>query len=337
LLGALLGLVAPSGARAVEQKSEEAAARKRVAVAEQWAPTIFQEVKDRRDYLAAFDFDGDWDLSNNAEHVDKFPLKAVVYYTVAETASHWIITYLPYHPVDAKRPSGHDHDTEHVTLVVRKAGGPLGELEAMETRFHHTYYQYAAPGARVLDGADDVDGPIHFDGEHPAIHSQRVGHGLCGGHAPTAWFDALALECDHDEAPRVGRGVVYRWKGRAEQPRSSDDRDVGYALVEIGESLWRHARELGPHATFAKTMSFDGDRCRLFRCPTGIGSVLAAATGHASTGALWEESSGRGVRARGEAFFDPAYTLSRRLRFAAPFSLDYEWNPYLGIGRFATH
>ena len=38
--------------------------------------------------------------------------------------------------------------------------------------------------------------------------------------------------------------------------------------------------------------------------------------------------------ARGSAFFDPALTLSRRLRFPPPFSLDYVWNPYLGVGRF---
>ncbi len=330
LLFVLFALVRPAGA--AEAASPPAL---RYAVAARWAPTIYQEVRDARDLISAFDFDGDWDLSNNAEHVGAAPARAVVYFTVAETATHYIITYLPYHAVDAKSPSGHDHDTEHVTEVIRKDGTRDGRLEALETRFHHTFYQYAVAGAGVRDGADDIDGPVHFDGAHPAVHQQRVGHGLCGGYAPTAWIDALALECNHDEAPHIAkRGVVYRFRGRAGVPRGLDDRDVGYALVEIGESLWKHVHETGPHATFADTTSFRGDRCGRFRCPSGIGGMLAAAAGHGSTGALWIESSGRGVRARGEAFFDPAYTLSRRLRFPAPFSTEYRWNPYLGVGSF---
>ena len=48
----------------------------------------------------------------------------------------------------------------------------------------------------------------------------------------------------------------------------------------------------------------------------------------------WEEGSGRGVDGRGLAFLDPAYTFSRRLAFAPPFSVEYLWNPYLGFGEF---
>jgi hypothetical protein len=103
-----------------------AAARDRVA--RRWAPTIYQETRDQRDLLAAFDFDGDWDLSNNVDHVATHPLRAIVYSTVAETDTHFLVTYLPYHPVDPKAPSGHDHDTEHVTLVIRKDGSEDGRL-----------------------------------------------------------------------------------------------------------------------------------------------------------------------------------------------------------------
>jgi hypothetical protein len=298
----------------------------RVAVAERWAPTIYQETRDRRDLISAFDFDGDWDLTNNAAHVATAPLRAVVYYTVAETASHWIVTYLPYHPVDAKRVSGHDNDTEHITIVVRKDGSPTGRLEVLETRFHYTFYQYVAPGAAVRDGADDIDGPIHFDGDHPAVQQQRVGHGICGGFTPIALIDDFAFECDHRTEPHIARrGVVYRFRGRADEPRSLDDRDVGYALQEIGETLWPRAHPGG--RVFSSALDFHGARCARFHCPTRVGALLAAAAGHGTTGPPWQESPGRGVRAVGEAFFDPAYTLSRRLRFAAPFSVDYVWNP----------
>jgi hypothetical protein len=307
----------------------------RAEVAARWAPTIHQETRDHRDLIAAFDFDGDWDLGNNRKNLDRRPLAAVVYYTVAETETHHFITYLPYHPVDAKSPSGHDHDTEHIRMAVRKDGSRDGRLEVLETRFHKWFYQYAAPEARIGDRADDVDGPIHFDHQgRPTVSAQRVGHGLCGGFAPTAWWDALALECRHDRPPRLARGVVYRFRGRAEVPRSLDDRDVGYALVEIGATLWPRAQVSTPNATFASLADFRGARCGKYLCPRSIGSLLAASIGHGTTRMVWQESPGRGADQPGEAFFDPAYTLSRRLRFPPPFSVEYTFNPYLGVGRF---
>jgi hypothetical protein len=306
-------------------------ARRRVAA--RWAPTIYQETRGEADFICAFDFDGDWDGSNNAAHVGRFPLRAFVYDTVVETATHWFVTYVLYHPLDRKSPTGHDHDTEHVTLVVRKDGTPDGRLEAMETRFHGVLYQYAAPGVAIGKGADDVDGPIHFGADgRPEVNVQRTGHGICGGYSPPFFIDTLQLTCKHSVAPHVRHGVVYRYTGLASVPRGSDDRDVGYALVEIEDTLWKHAHEAGPHATFSSLMDFHGERCGRYLCPRAIGRELAPAKGHGSTGMPWEERPGRGVHARGDHFFDPAFTLARRLRFPGAFSTDYLYNPYLGVG-----
>jgi hypothetical protein len=339
LLAALVA--APSHAASpppvpVEPRASSSA--RRFAIAEHWAPTIYQETRGPVDLITAFDFDGDWDGSNNAEHLKTFPLYAVVYFTVAETATHWFVTYVLYHPVDGKMPTGHDHDTEHVSLVVRKDGDGFGRIEAMETRFHKVLYQYAAPDVVIGNGADDVDGPIHFDGGgRPAVYVQRTGHGICGGQSPTSIIDTLALRCHHREQPHIEkRGVVYRYTGDATAPRSLDDRSVGYALLEIGDTLWQHARAAGPHLTFASLIDFHGERCDRYDCPRGIGGLLAPARGHGSTGMPWEEGGGRGVKQRGDAFFDPAYTLSRRLRFPAPFATEYVFNPYLGIGSFPS-
>ena len=335
---AILTLLASATARSappVEAPNQASSDGPRALIAAHFAPTIFQETKDDRDLLTAFNFDGDWDGANNAANLKKFPARAVVYDTVAETATHFLVTYVIYHPVDAKWGSGHDHDTEHVTVVIRKDGSAWGHLEAMETRFHKVMYQYAAPGIAIGTGADNVDGTIHLGGDgRPEVYAQRVGHGLCGGYAPTSWLDTLALRCNHREEPHISRhGVVYRYTGTASVPRSLDDRDVGYALVEIGDTLWAHARDGG---TFTSSMDFDGERCASFACPRGIGRQLSARPGHNSTGMPWEEGGGRGVKGRGSAFFDPAFTLAHRLRFPAPFSTDYLFNPYLGIGSFTT-
>ena len=331
-------LASPTTGRSAEPAPLSAPSPSRAVIAAHYAPTIFQETRDQRDLLTAFDFDGDWDGSNNAANLKSFPARAVVYDTVAETSTHFLITYVLYHPVDAKWGSGHDHDTEHISLVIRKdpsPTAPYGHLEAMETRFHKWMYQYAAPGTAIAKGADDIDGTIHLGADgRPEVYAQRVGHGLCGGYAPTSWFDSFALRCKHREAPHISRrGVIYRYTGTPAIPRSLDDRDVGYALIEVGETLWAHARDGG---TFASSMDFNGERCGLLKCPHGIGRVLSARPGHGSTGMPWEEGGGRGVKARGSAFFDPALTFARRLRFPAPFSTDYLYNPYLGIGTFAT-
>jgi hypothetical protein len=280
------------------------AARRR-AVAERFAPTLYQETFDRaRDLVGAFDFDGDWRGGNNAANVGRFAQPAVVYYTVLETATHWFVHYLPYHAVDYKRIGGHPHDTETILAVVRKQGRGA-RLEVLETRFHKVWYQYVAAGSEVSDvgAADDIDGRVRFgvDG-HPAVYSQRIGHGLCGGLAPTSPIRELELRCDHRQAPRIQRqGIVYRHRGVAEIPRTDGPavQEVGYALREIATSLW--PRRDDPQA-FA-----------------GLGGADAP----------WVQTPGRGGRALGEQFVDPARTLARRLRFPAPFALDYTWNPYL--------
>jgi hypothetical protein len=313
----------------------DAAARRR-AVAERFAPTLFQEVRDpRRDAITAFDFDGDWDGRNNAAHVVAFTPRAVVYYTVVETATHWFVQYMPYHAVDYKRVNGHSHDSESILLVVRKEG-ERGRLEVMETRFHKVWYQYAAPGSKLggVAAADDLDGAIHLDERgHPMVYVQRVGHGLCGGVAPMVPVRELELFCDHRRAPQIQeRGVVYRYTGAADAPElvaPPPIQERGYALAEIGTTLWAHQRD---PATFGERMDYRGERCARtgWRCPRAIGQYFAG-DGAGSAEAPWGQTPGRGAHAAGDQFFDPAFTLARRLRIAAPYALDYVFNPYLGI------
>src|SRR5437773_6441748 len=103
----------------------------REELARHHAPVIFQEANDpRKDLLAAFDYDGDWNGDNQAENLASHPLVATVYTTVIETPTHWFIQYMPYHPLDWKATNGHENDTESLLLVVSKSAG----LQAMETR-----------------------------------------------------------------------------------------------------------------------------------------------------------------------------------------------------------
>jgi hypothetical protein len=210
------------------------AAPTRDQVAQHWAPVLYQETHDPiKDLFTAFDFDGDWNGDNQSENMQcysdatkcntadnpnspcagqKCPLVATVYYTVIETATHWFIQYMPYHPLDWKTTNGHENDTESILMTVDKTGGPYGALQTMETRFHLSWYQYSNDPA-VTDGADNVDGPVHFDATsgRPAVYSQMVGHGLCGGFsAPNYLFPDLSIICNHNDTPHIDTtGIRY--------------------------------------------------------------------------------------------------------------------------------
>ncbi len=335
--------------------SSRAATREDVARAN--APIFLQETKDPvKDLFTAYDFDGNWNGDDNAENMEcwsdsakcttadnpggecagqKCPLVATVYFTVIETATHYFVQYLPYHPLDFKATNGHEHDTESVLLVIAKDGTPAGHIQAMETRFHTVWYQYAGDQA-VKGGADNIDGPVHLDATsgRPMVHVQMVGHGFCGGFAPrNDAFPDLQLTCTHSDAPHFAtQGVRYSPDLPAKMPVPVDNQavDAGYTLVELRTSMWTHIKEIGPGKAFGAAIDFKGERCATFACPTQFGGNFQGNEG-LSPGEPWAQPGGTGVGADGDQFFDPAYTMSKRFTFPTPFALDYCFDPYLGV------
>jgi MYXO-CTERM domain-containing protein len=329
-----------------------ASAITRDEVAKKHAPIFYQEVRDKtRDLYTAYDFDGNWAGDDNEENVacvadakkcapsspcagGKCGVIGTVYFTVIETSTHWFVQYMPYHPRDTKATNGHEHDTESVLVVVAKdATIPEGKLQAIETRFHTEWFAYA--DASVKAAAKTPNGSIHVDAQgHPQVYSQQVGHGLCGGFSPpNNVFPDLQLTCNHGEAPPIaGTGVVYRPDIPVAQPVVADGKavDAGYAMVEIFTSFWARRSEIGPGKTFKDAVDYAGDRCNVLACPKAFGGAFMGDGGESPSGP-WNQEGGAGVTAVGSQFFDPAYTMSKRLGFPEPFSLDYCHNPYVGI------
>lgn len=325
----------------------------RADVARHHAPVIFQEAHDPiKDLLTAYDFDGNWNGDDNADDMACWsdasqcktpacqnqgcPLVATVYYTVIETDTHWFVQYMPYHPLDWKLTNGHEHDTESMLAVVSKDGTEFGALQLLEVRFHTDWLDYGAPGVAVGPAADEVDGPIHFHAGsgRPAVYSQMVGHGLCGGFSPPNYFfPDLQLSCKHDEEPHIDQtGIVYSPDFPPAMPLwvSNQAVQAGYAMVELYTSMWQHIYEIGPGKAFKNAIDYEGERCSMFECPKQFGGAFQGNQGQ-SPGMPWAQEGGAGVDATGDQFFDPAYTMSKRLSFPQPFSLTYCHNPYLGI------
>jgi hypothetical protein len=318
-----------------------AAAGQREDVAKRWAPVFEQEVRDGKDLFTAYDFDGNWAGDDNDENLTACldgqktcDLSAKVYFTVIETSSHWFVQYLPYHATDAKMTNGHEHDTESVFAVVAKDGSEAGKLLAVEVRFHSEWFIYADASV-VKDGAKTIDGAIHADATgHPQVYVQQVGHGFCGGFSPpNNVFPDLQLSCKHGESPHIdGTGVIYRPDQAAVAPTitKNSTATVGYALEEIYTSFWARRTEVGAGKAFKNLVDFAGERCNVLACPKQFGGAFMGDRGDSPSGP-WDQEAGKGTTGNGSQFFDPAFTMSKRLTFAPGFSLDYCHNPYLGI------
>ncbi len=125
-------------------------AQKYEAIALHYAPIHIQNVckkgknslQGKSDQLAACNFDGDWDATNNWENLETHEIKPVVYYAVVESPSHYFITYAYFHPRDWTRTpftkiGQHENDLEGAVYFIKKDTTDFGKLEGIVTVFHH--------------------------------------------------------------------------------------------------------------------------------------------------------------------------------------------------------
>ena len=102
-------------------------------IAASYAPIFLQQTSNSQkhrhwDYLCPIDFDGDWNMKNNAQNLAKAESKelaATVYYSLMETKTHYIIVYSIFHPLEWSYEENqvrkwYENDMKHLQVVVRK-------------------------------------------------------------------------------------------------------------------------------------------------------------------------------------------------------------------------
>ena len=308
-------------------------------LAEHYAPFVAEETwfQPKSDYLARFDFDGDWRGDNNWERAEVGSSQAYVHYATMETDTHWFLIYNFFHPRDYSdrcvAGTCHENDNEGLILTIAKDGSAYGRLQTMETLAHNNIYSYRND-PQVKKGVHGFDGKVELrDGSHPVIFIESGGHGVYGskdGHS--------RYSLSRDEFS-TGTGVTYSYKGKAERPKHPNDRNVGYELLPIYEHWWLRAHQ------------GSGDGGRAFDAyyayrPYGsrplpreariAGSFLGRKHGSNKAKPFWgwhdSRTRKRKIVATGQWGLDPAYSVSQNLRFPGRFSRQYIYNPYLGIG-----
>jgi hypothetical protein len=310
------------------------------ALAEYWAPMLAQETwwQPKSDYPTRFDFDNDLVGDNNWDNLDKGTSQAYVYYAVMETGTHWFLIYNIFHPRDYSDKciagSCHENDNEGLILTVHKNGSEFGKLLAMETLAHNNIYSYINDSS-IYSGAHNVDGSIEFfENRNPIVFIESGGHGIYGSSTP----NHSRYNASRDDFTG-GTGVTFVYKGVAERPKHANDRKVGYELLPILTHWWARAEndqnqrmfdDFGPYQPLGGRPGIK--LARVGR--TFLGRKEAANKAKPFWG--WHDSKTlkENVLAAGQWGLDPAYAVSRNLRFPASmnFSLDYVYHPYLGIG-----
>ncbi|HEY0083962.1 MAG TPA: hypothetical protein VGB61_14380 [Pyrinomonadaceae bacterium] len=334
-------------------------------IASQFAPVFRQGLGDRRrhDYITNFDFDGDWRGDNNWDNADdaRFPQRAYVYYAVSETTTHLFIHYAVFHPRDYKGGAGgtvlseiiregarrggrydptglsaeavlaHENDMEGCLVVVEKDGADVkgARVVFVETLAHDRFLKYM-PGTEGGHRSEfDV---VRLEAGRPELYVEPKGHGI------------FAYDGGEKQTPSNGL-LVYKFKGRADDPEKSASDEIGYALLPLSTTLWPRARG-GVNQTFGAVYAYGARSFSAAQTPASaakrrsvnLGNLGVAFRG--SRGAPnaarppwgWFDRSER-EQARGAWFFDPAATIKRHFQPGDDFSVVYTHAPLLGVSR----
>jgi len=305
---------------------------------EHYAPFIAQETwfQPKSDYAARFNYDGDWAGDDNWEDLETGSSQAYVHYAVAETPTHWFLIYNIFHPRDYSDKcvvgTCHENDNEGLILTIAKDGSAYGRPQAMETLAHNNIYSFVAD-SRVRGNVHNIEGMIEFhEDSHPVVFIEAGGHGVYGTRSSHARYDVERGEFTEST------GVTYVYTGVAERPRHANDRMVGYDLLPIYFEWWsKTSPSTGwSERTFDDYFTYQplGGRPRASLDPIG-GAFLGRTNGSNNAKPFWgwhdNRTNRRDVLAVGQWGLDPAYSVSRNLRFPGNFSTDYLFNPYLAL------
>ena len=144
-------------------------------IAQQFAPVFIVENQCDSNIPTRLNFDGNWDLRDNAENYQKLiqakeTVQPTIYYQVKESKTHYFLTYYLYYPIDKQFGcSGlfsHPNDASSLIMIVKKGKGKNKvQLEWIVTSDHSQ-----------MDATKGSD--LHTLQNHPLIRITNSTHGM---------------------------------------------------------------------------------------------------------------------------------------------------------------
>jgi hypothetical protein len=251
------------------------------ALVQRWAPIHYQDVnksvancmQGKGDYMATVNYDGDFNALNNWDNLGSptSSFLAAMYTTVTESASHYFIYYMSFHPRNCLDSiiSGpeHENDAEGAVLLVRKDGTTYGRLEAMITISHGDWLTYTND-SRVTRGPNRdffINNVVYDDRLHPETYQEPEGHGMsaCAVGTTNCGLDG------NDSIKYVPSGA----QAPSHQVPDETVVQVGYALIDLANIFDRRFDS----PTFANQNAFAGGSSH--RCGYGGNGCAVNAAG----------------------------------------------------------
>ena len=341
-------------------------------IAARYSPIIYQRTGSglvQGDYLTSFDFDKDWDGSNNFNNLKQATeIPSFIYYDVVETKSHYFVRYLyfyPYHFGTGEKRFG--NEMSGATVVVQKypQEAPIAVVTYFAVEDQEEMRSYVTSDSGIVKDKPHAYYGVNFVFERDVLFPD--GHYLAyltsGTHESCLWVhttkeNPLDLRCQLTQSEKENMTVInYVYGGgdydSLKKPFPASRGDVRYAMKKLIEEFWVRRDQVGPNKVFGSTDKYEPPEGRpgnnLLFPDTFVDPVdpTSPYKGRAPWAWKWQTTAlpinGQPFYQvdlpKGTYFIDPAYFFMKRHRLTADFnsatktgySLDYCFNPYLLI------
>lgn len=224
------------------------------------------------------DADGDWNLANNKDWLVQHATSVIpaVYFTVAETRTHYFIHYMLYFPwVNRTGASEHANGTVVYMVTVEKGRGTAPDLPiALHTWFREgtseenfAFLTTESGIVRAGDPAKDWYAQAElaqdtlFPGGHFTAWVTATNHYAC------VWGQSVGSYCQWGTTAENGNTLVFEYTNGSPTPYvkngtawpktmsevSGAPASLGYALIPAFSSLWPRRFDKGPANIFDAT------------------------------------------------------------------------------------
>ncbi len=332
------------------------------ALAAKYAPVIYQAVSPTApqfDYLAAFEFDGDWKASNNDANIKTATsITPYVYYDVVETKSHYFVRYAFFWP----RHGGVSTDD----AFANDLAGSMVVVQKHPEEHPISVQNYFFNGNREIQGfvtnesglsyraTEKYDQAVLFKGNRWEAYL------TAGAHENCLWIrDNTQSNTPCQKSGNPSHYIQYVYEGGTAEPIAkattfpNNLTEVGYGLKSILGEWWTRRDAVDANGIWASTVSY----APLASCGDCLGagqivpqsfqnpvSPTTAWKGFAPWGWEWLTGIGQFFESPAGFFFiDPAHFFATRHSITVNedvddvdvdyYSVQYCFNPYLSVDR----